>query len=607
MAAKIPQTQPTAKTTATKASEIGGFSVLQYTKSPTGKITGVTAREPTLLERLAIQLKNIFQNVFTTRGTATAYTPLPTTIKSSGTPPPPPPTTTKSSGGGGTFTIPSQYLPTQLLLPFLRQFIPPVGGITGATVAKTTTGTPESTKKKKEPSLQTKELSTELAKTSKTTTAKSTAETGGITIEETIPSSVVEGQSVPPLIQDIQNILREKQVQAEQQAGQVITNVPRGAQTYVYKDPLGGSTPVFEYVISPGENLTKIASRFGTSVEEILRLNKDRKDAIKDAAGNIIIAGRSIRIPVIEKTLPTTTITEKTPQTTEDINKQARDKLQQQPQELTPDDWIKLIQQNFADNIKRIEDIYNNYAKLSDPNYYRNQYESLMNQLGIPDTLAQLRNIENIMASTRDDIMREAAAAGGLVTQSQVEEILNFRQGILKQQYRVLSDLLDEKERMLDKLMTYTHWDRQELDRMLDRELKLSEFEMTWQQKILDREWEIQKYVWDNNYKRIENYAKMGVLHTTSADYLAKLVDPTSPLYTGLSPDDLYALLIYSKQIADERALKDAHLRQSMAIALQNLNLRRESLKLQREKFEWEKTHTKGVLSDENLDALVGE
>jgi LysM repeat protein len=365
-----------------------------------------------------------------------------------------------------------------------------------------------------------------------------------------------------PFVQDLFTLLQ----QTTQPAPQIVTNVPPGAEVQIYKDPLGGSTPFFGHVIQPGETLTKIAQQYGVSVEDILRLNRDKTDAIKSR--DLIITGKEIRIPVVQKELKQPALLGQKFTSADEINQRARESLQQpQPQPILSEQSIlQLIHQTLEENLRAIDEHYNRYLQLSNVNTYRQQYETLMNQLGIPETMAAIRNIERIMAQTKDDIMREAAAVGGLVTESQVAEVLNFRQGILKNQYDALVDLLHEKEQMLDKLMTYTRWDREDLEKMLDRELRIKEFEENYVKNILGQEWQIIKYVQDKNRKTIEQAAKMGTLHTASPDYLAKLVDPMSPLYSGLDLDELNFWIQYSQRIAQEKELNRQRILQQLQI-----------------------------------------
>jgi hypothetical protein len=251
---------------------------------------------------------------------------------------------------------------------------------------------------------------------------------------------------------------------------------------------------------------------------------------------------------------------------TDEINQKARESLQQPQPTLSEESILQLINQVLQEHLQAIDTFYNNYEQLSNVDNYRQQYETFINQLGIPETMATIRDLERVMAKTKEDIMKEAAEVGGLVTESQVAEVLNFRQGILKNQYDALVDLLHEKERMLDKLMTYTRWDREDLEKMLDRELRIKEFEANYVKNILGQEWQIMKYVQDKNRKEIEQAAKMGTLHTASPDYLAKLVDPMSPLYTGMDLDELNIWIQYSQRIAQEKELNRQRILQQLQI-----------------------------------------
>ena len=416
-----------------------------------------------------------------------------------------------------------------------------------------------------------KTIGTELPTKSGTTTGTATGTDIGIDITQS------------PFAQDIQKLTTTTPPQT---TTQTVSNVPQGADVQIFKDPTGGSTPFFGYVIKPGDNLSKIAQTYGTSVEDILRLNKDKTDAIKNIPGrplgDIIIAGKEIRIPVVQKDIKQPGLLGKNLKTAEQINNAAKEQIQSPQPQLTEQSLSELINKNFQENIQSFENAYNQYVQLADVNNYSQQYETFTNQLGISDTMAQLKNIENVMANTKDDIMKEAAAAGGLVTESQVSEVLNFREEILKQQYSALTDLLNEKEKMLDKMMTYSRWDREELEKMLDRELRIKEFEANYMKNVFGQEWNVMKYIQDRNRKMIEQEAKIGTLHTASPDYLAKLVDPMDPLYTGLDLDELNLWIQYSQRITQEKELNRQKILQQLQI--QKSREAREAKKAETEK-----------------------
>jgi len=453
---------------------------------------------------------------------------------------------------------------------------------------------------------------------SKTTTktgptfASTQVEGGAITQQQLsiIPTtpSPIPASAVPPLpsstLPETRNIVEDVvdlTVQRQQQTSAGITNVPPGATTYIFKDPIGGSTPVFEYVIRPGENLTRIAQKFGVSIEDILRLNKDRTDAIKTPG--VIIAGKSIRIPAIQQQVQPSVLTQTGIKTVEDINKAVQEQLKTQTPSFTLDDIAKLIEERVSEPLQKIQQIQQQYIQLADPNFYVNQYNALMDKLGISQDLAALRDIRAIMRGTLEDVLKEAAAAGGLVTQSQVAEIVNFRHGILKQQAEILSDIIEEKERMLDRLMKYTLLGRQELEKMLDRQLRIAEMEISLKRDATKWAYDIYQDLKDKNLKRLEFMVKEGVLHTASPEHLAKYVDPSSLLYTGLTSEDLIMMLRISYQNALQEKLKtqqliakieqiQAKLEQqmySLELREKELEIRRERLELEKEKLQKEK------------------
>ena len=431
----------------------------------------------------------------------------------------------------------------------------------------------------------------------------------GTTETAPIPTEKISEKTIIPtenIVEDIVNL----SVQKQQQTSAIVSNVPQGETTYIFKDPIGGSTPVFEYVIRPGENLTKIAQRFGVSIEDILRLNKDRTDAIKTP--DLIIAGKSIRIPAIQKEVQPSVLTQAGIKTVEDINKAVQEQLKTQTSDFALEDIIQLIEERVSEPLQRIQQVEQQYIQLADPNFYVNQYNALMDKLGIPQDLENLRNIQAIMRGTLEDVLKEAATAGGLVTQSQVAEIVNFRHGILKQQAETLSDIIEEKERMLDQMMKYTLLGREELEKMLDRQLRIAEMEIKLKRDATQWAYDIYQDLKDKNLKRLEFMVKEGVLHTASPEHLSKYVDPSSLLYTGLTPDDLTMMLRISYQNAFQEQLKtqqiiekieqaQAKLEQqmrSLELKEKGLELREKELEIRRKKLELEKEKIKGGKRD---------
>jgi murein DD-endopeptidase MepM/ murein hydrolase activator NlpD len=400
------------------------------------------------------------------------------------------------------------------------------------------------------------------------------ATTPAATSAPTFPVGQVAGQIMDlmqsPFAQDIQRL-----VTFPQPAMQTITNVPPGAEVQIFRDPLGGSTPFFGYVIQPGDTLSKIARNFGVTVEDILKLNKDKTDAIKAVPGrplgDIIIAGKEIRIPVVQKELKKPPLLGQKFVSADEINQRARENLQQ-PQPVLDDDKLnQLILERVGIDLSRVAQVIDRLNQLSDPSFYVNRYNQLIEQTGISKDIQALADIRSIMERTKQDVMEEAAKVGGLVTESQVAEVVNFRHGILKAQYQALADAIEAKERLIDNIMKYTAMDRKTIADLLERQLKLEKWKAELAMDAVKWDFNARKELKNSNLKKLENYAESGQLHTTSPDFLYHFVDPESPLYAGITVDELRFYIRMSQEKARQRELDEARKKQLIQKTLEDI------------------------------------
>ncbi|MFH8086892.1 MAG: LysM peptidoglycan-binding domain-containing protein [Candidatus Aenigmatarchaeota archaeon] len=330
------------------------------------------------------------------------------------------------------------------------------------------------------------------------------------------------------------------------------TNVPSDSQVYVFKDPLGGSTQVFEHVIKHGENLSKIARDYGVTIEEILRLNRDRKNAIKSP--DLIIAGESIRIPVKTKEItPEQQIRQqilsrqKAPIT--ELNQlisQALESLRT-PQVTIPE---KAFQDAFAkifqEQIDYLKETFNKLENLQPANYLE-RYQKFLSDLGVPQDYQRIFDLQKIIKQTREDVEREAIAAGGIVTQSQIEEIVNFRIRMLKDELSALSDLVEAKERIVEKMMKYVEMDRKEISDRLDSILDLKTKIFNFSFQALKWKYDYFEDLIKRNRSKLMEYVKSGILEEFSSDFLANFADPNSMLYAGVTPEEITTLIRLSR------------------------------------------------------------
>ena len=377
-----------------------------------------------------------------------------------------------------------------------------------------------------------------------------------------------------PFAQDIKNLITPPQTTT-----QTTSNVSQGTEIQVFRDPTGGSTQFFGYTIKPGDTLTKIAKAFGVSIEDILRINKDKTDAIKNVPGrpfgDIIIAGKEIRIPVVEKELKQPPLLGQNVSSTEEINQKAKESLQTPQPTLDENKLNQLILEKTGIDLSRIDATINRLNQLNDPNFYVNQYNQLLEKTGISKDIQALADIRSIMERTKQDVLEEAAKVGGLVTESQIAEVVNFRHGILKAQYQALSDAIEAKEKMIDNIMKYTAMDRKMIADLLENQLKLEKWKTELAMNAVKWDFNVQKELRNTNLKKLENYADAGELHTASADFLYNFVNPESPLYAGIDANELRFYIRISQEKARQRELNEARTKQLIQNTLEEMQARR--------------------------------
>ena len=372
-----------------------------------------------------------------------------------------------------------------------------------------------------------------------------------------------------PFAQDVFNLLQ----QTARPEAPTITNVPPGAEIQIFRDPLGGSTPFFGHIIQPGETLTKIAQKYGVSIDDILRLNRDRTDAIKSR--DLIIAGKEIRIPVVQKELQQPVLLGQKFTSVDEINQKARENLQLPQPQINENKLNQLILEKTGVDLSGVDAAFNRLVQLSDPNFYVNQYNQLLERTGISKDIQALADLRSIMERTKQDVLEEAAKVGGLVTESQVAEVVNFRHGILKAQYQALADVIEAKERMIDKIMKYTAMDRKFIADLLERQLNLEEWKVKLAMDAVKWDFNAQKELRNRNFKKLEYYAETGQLHTASPDFLYHFIDPESPLYAGITVDELRFYIRMSQEAARQRELKELRTKQLIQKTLEDIQIAR--------------------------------
>jgi LysM repeat protein len=416
---------------------------------------------------------------------------------------------------------------------------------------------------------------TQLSPKTTTTAGATKTDKMGKPLVETI-SGFSEDQlfnlSQSPFAQDIQSLTT---ITFPGTTTQTISNVPPGVDIQIFRDPLGGSTPFFGYTIKPGDTLTKIAKAFGVSIEDILRINKDKTDAIKNVPGrpfgDIIIAGKEIRIPVVQKEIKQPPLLGQKVGSADEINQKAKESLQTPQIRLDENKLNQLILEKTGIDLSRIDETISRLNQLNDPNFYVNQYNQLLERTGLSRDIQALADIRSIMERTKQDVLEEAAKVGGLVTESQVAEVVNFRHGILKAQYQALADAIEAKERLIDKIMKYTAMDRKMIADLLENQLKLEKWKAELAMNAVKWDFNAQKELRDRNLKKLENYADAGELHTASADFLYNFVNPESPLYAGIDANELRFYIRISQEKARQRELDEIRTKQLIQKTLEDI------------------------------------
>ncbi len=478
----------------------------------------------------------------------------------------------------------SPYIPPQqnvLLQQALLENISKIGGAT----------TPPTTKKE--------DVAKQLLKLSQTASTQPTKIVGGVVVGNYGTSSTKQSplQKLPPttpspttlpsltrdglaaFLSELEPFLKNQQLQ---------TNAPPGTSIEVYKDPLGGSTPIFFHLIQPGENLSKIAKKYGVTVDEILRINEDNKLAIKSP--DLIIAGEQIRIP-LKVSEPTTEdqirkqlfgISGKPLQ---QINQQISQTLDQLKTGIIPESvFSNLFLKTFQDQISSLQEILQRIENIG-PLNYQEQYQRLLEQSGISEDYQRIFDLQKIIKKTRDDVVREAIASGGIVTESQIEAIVNFRTSMLRDELEALVDLVELKEKMIDKTLKYIEMDRKQLndyfDRILDIKSKISRFNL----EALQWGYDFYKDLINKNRTKLMNYVKDGTILELSLDVLSNFANPGSMLYADVTPEEIAALLRTARILREREEIEKQKIINDIQRSISQQRMQEERLQIEREKL----------------------
>lgn len=168
-------------------------------------------------------------------------------------------------------------------------------------------------------------------------------------------------------------------------------------------------------------------------------------------------------------------------------------------------------------------------------------YQQEIAAQGIPGLNMELANVQKIMEGTEDDIRDEISAAGGFATESQIQALTGARNKGLLKQANYLSNVLQAKNDYVDRIVSLTQADREQVSKDLDRKLGITEtlFNMSRQMTNAARE----------NYKMVVGSVGWGGL-VNSFSNKDDLYAAAKNL--GMSPGQLLRLGAMSSGMEDE-------------------------------------------------------
>ena len=161
----------------------------------------------------------------------------------------------------------------------------------------------------------------------------------------------------------------------------------------------------------------------------------------------------------------------------------------------------------------------------------REFYDQEFKAQGIEALNLELADVNRIMEGTEDDIRAEISNAGGFATDSQVRAITGARNKTLLKQANYLSNVLQSKNEYLDRIVSLTQADREQVSKDLDRKLGITEtlFNMSQSMERASRE----------NYQSIvKNIGYNGLVDSISSkEELSRVAQSL-----GMSPQTLLQL-----------------------------------------------------------------
>ena len=175
----------------------------------------------------------------------------------------------------------------------------------------------------------------------------------------------------------------------------------------------------------------------------------------------------------------------------------------------------------------------------------REFYDQEFKEQGIEALNLELADINRIMEGTEDDIRAEISNSGGFATESQVKAITGARNKTLLKQANYLSNVLQSKNDYLDRIVSLTQADREQVSKDLDRKLGITETLFNMSQSMTNAA--------KDNYKTIINSVGWEGLAQSIGD------SPSQQAYVenlfGLGKGALTALAKYKKPLTEMETL----------------------------------------------------
>ena len=234
-------------------------------------------------------------------------------------------------------------------------------------------------------------------------------------------------------------------------------------------------------------------------------------------------------------------------------------------------DPTKQFMDQFASMNPIESQIFNQLSTLTSTNTQRQSLvdlaKGLEGETGITADKLQLADINKIMRGTEDDIRSEITAAGGFATESQIAGIVAARNKVLLNQAQYLQDTINAKNDYVERIVSLTQADREEVDRQVSQKLGISQALFSIAETMQNNA--------KDNYKAIINSVGWGGLAAALKDSPEQMAS-VSKMF-GLQPGELESLAAYKKPLtAMEQAQLEGQKLSNETERLQQQKLRKE-------------------------------